>query len=1729
VAIGAALGAIGVLAWALRKRSASLRHALWVCAVLLIPFLPVLDYAATHVDLPRAQVRVRAVALPATAEPVVWPGQPPDTRISPLRFSEEPPLLQVYAQPWALVAVVYGLCLLRQLGWFGVGLFRVRQWVRRALPVTEARVLKAFDLARERLGINRAVAVLESGDAPTALTVGVRKSLVLLPKRDVESLTESDIQKVALHECAHVRRHDTLWLRLMLLVRTVFFFQPLVWWGCRRAAILAEEACDDAVVATTGEALPYADLLTRQAERYARPSISTSMATGLLFNRSAFVSRVAAIIDETRSRARRPSRLVLGVTALAALLCVMLAVAAPLNEEGGPGTFSVGGMVVDKDGNPLADAQVYASTFDRAQQASILRAETRTDETGRFYFDGLKAEQNGGWSCGLHAWKPGYAWGSEGAGYLPQIGQSPEKAKGAFDVEIKLLSPVVFAGRVLDREGKPIVGARISPMFELPDEIHGQTEPYFVTPGGRSFGTLVTDREGRFRLDGAPAGTRGRLEVLADGYGMIGINSYFRGYTGELNPDRPFFPVDGTEVEIRLGPESRILGTLVEAKSGKPLADIPIWVFEKDDLAEAFPTTDAAGRFVIRGIPAGTYRISARVPPENSFRSRVATVQVAEGEVREGLELKAEEGVRVVGRVLDGETGKPVERAGVHCSILEERIGAADSRTDSDGEYHFVLLPGTYDIGAQREGYGYGGQTAVIEAEGQEEVRLPDIVIGPAGWRGGDTVGLDDGERELLEGTRPTGEPSGVAANEDTQTSAPGMKSTRLLFEATDDDLAGLSERKDVLYVVLNGCIVTDDGLAQLKDMTWLKSLRIERCPRITGAGLAYLKGMEQLSSLDLDGTPITDAALSQLREMDNLSQLDLSRTAITDAGLVNLRGMKGLRDLRIQDTKVTDRGLAALQGIPSLARLSLSDALVTGTGVAHLRAMPRLSDLRLHGRNLTDAMLARVSSLRGLRTLSLGDAGSVTDQGIARLGELTALRELDLSGTGVTDEGLAKLAGLEELRVLRLNSTRITDAGVREIRKFTHLRRLGLCKTPITDAAVDDLSEMNELIDVVLYDTQLSEVALDRLRAALPNASIISVRGRSQFVDSNASAGATSPHLTNASNADLAALKKEILQLVVMGGTVTDDGLAPLKEMKWLKTLVLRCPQVTGAGLVYLEGMEQLSFLDLEGAPITDDALDYLKDIDSLSRLNLSRTGITDAGLGTLKAMKGLGTLEIRDTKVTERGLATLEKMPFLSSLGLDGALVTDTGAKHLKAMPELRMLRLSGPEVTDATLARLNSLTGLWRLTLRNCGSVTDDGVAELRDMAALQHLDLSGTRVTDAGLAKLTGLKDLRVLYLTDTGITDAGVREIRKFTHLQRLELCSTPITDAAVDDLSELKELAAILLYDTRLSEGALARLRAALPNAGIYNVRPAPGAAVDPGRASLPKIDDVRELGQKVFAAVAAGRDAQAVKMLGMDGVDLYRNTLELSGIRLERALSDQETALLVSNAVPGKNGPAGTIHIGLRMKDGKWVGQFVEKSADPSTKIVQFRLKPPTPTASGESEEQLLYVPNNGHERIEVSVQLVQPDGELRAKLSRPGQGTPEAVFLGKGEWSGEVLAEASVMVESGGKGTTLLRANSPLNPAMKDVFKTEFSPVLSAGRKSVTIGIRVERDQVTAFDPATEQTTQNRRAIETVVRVPLDAALAMGFTGAGNASDNADTTCFIIRARMAADEATP
>jgi hypothetical protein len=106
-----------------------------------------------------------------------------------------------------------------------------------------------------------------------------------------------------------------------------------------------------------------------------------------------------------------------------------------------------------------------------------------------------------------------------------------------------------------------------------------------------------------------------------------------------------------------------------------------------------------------------------------------------------------------------------------------------------------------------------------------------------------------------------------------------------------------------------------------------------------------------------------------------------------------------------------SDDDLACFEALPTLKSVRLGPALrVTDDGLAHLENLSQLESLSLSSRGITDAALVHVKPMTKLQILLLPMSPSVKDDGLVNLRGLKQLKNLNVHGTAITIEAVAEL-----------------------------------------------------------------------------------------------------------------------------------------------------------------------------------------------------------------------------------------------------------------------------------------------------------------------------------------------------------------------------------------------------------------------------------------------------------------------------------------------------------------------------------------------------------------------------------------------------------------------------------------------------------------------------------------------------------------------------------------------
>jgi beta-lactamase regulating signal transducer with metallopeptidase domain len=334
--------AAGLCAFAARRSSAAVRHAIWLLALSSAAALP----ALSHLLPPWEPAWLPAAGLLRTPHSALrtFAGT---HHSSPIAHHFNWPA--VAAAVWLLVAAALALRWLAN----HVALARL---TRRASRPSDPALGGMVEELRAAVGIRRGIRLLVSAEIETPITAGVLRPAVVVPP-DFDEWPAAWQRAALLHELAHIARFDTLAQALARLACIAYWFNPLAWVAARALREECERACDDYVLASGTRASDYARELLDLA--CAIPALKVSPSAVALARRHSLRGRLLAILD---ARASRGPVSQLGA---AAALAVAIALAGPLAAIRAPRA------------RPVAEAAIRSPRISATQPAVLAEAALR--------------------------------------------------------------------------------------------------------------------------------------------------------------------------------------------------------------------------------------------------------------------------------------------------------------------------------------------------------------------------------------------------------------------------------------------------------------------------------------------------------------------------------------------------------------------------------------------------------------------------------------------------------------------------------------------------------------------------------------------------------------------------------------------------------------------------------------------------------------------------------------------------------------------------------------------------------------------------------------------------------------------------------------------------------------------------------------------------------------------------------------------------------------------------------------------------------------------------------------------------------------------------------------------------------------------------------------------------------------------------------------------------------
>jgi beta-lactamase regulating signal transducer with metallopeptidase domain len=590
---------------------------------------------------------------------------------------------------WSIGCITLAfVCMYRQL--------RIAQWLRSTMTPACEEIVRMTEEMAVRMGMKRDLEIRETSVIATPAVVGIFKPILVVPIDFSSAFDENECRWALAHELAHIRRRDLWILAFERVTGILFFFCPALWVTQRITKYYRELACDDTAQSACGLsggtcAETFLKLIiwsTRGVHRNSKITPELSLIQGF----PAIRRRIMNMTDTNEMR-RMPglsTKTAIALTTAAILwalpLAPILVAETPLQEQAKEAISqnekepiadsespSIGGVIVDENDEPIADATVnFLFWKRRSSEEDPQRTEPdTTDSKGKFRIRGIPSDTK---LSVIQITHPDFSSKS-----IPFLNQEPnfESLKKG-DATIRLDKGILVRGLVLDPEGKPLADTIVSLARKT----------YFTDSSIR-----VTNDSGEFSFGHIDKYGNSTVIVKKPGYGSI---------LGKLDQAEQ---ADG--VMLLKMERARSLKGVVTDEQGNPLSDVHFdlkLAYSPNEYRETVKS-DAVGKFEFVDLPESRdLKIHYSKPGFSESRQTIRPDQ------KEELRITLNKGLRANGTVKDKTTGATIENFEMTIMPLTDQLPyQANSRYSSDsGKSGFrgvIVSRNAFSLKFEYEGY----------------------------------------------------------------------------------------------------------------------------------------------------------------------------------------------------------------------------------------------------------------------------------------------------------------------------------------------------------------------------------------------------------------------------------------------------------------------------------------------------------------------------------------------------------------------------------------------------------------------------------------------------------------------------------------------------------------------------------------------------------------------------------------------------------------------------------------------------------------------------------------------------------------------------------------------------------------------------------------------------------------------------------------------------------------
>ncbi|MEI4771709.1 M56 family metallopeptidase [Psychrobacillus sp. FJAT-51614] len=126
-------------------------------------------------------------------------------------------------------------------------------------------LIKILEAERSKLKVNSKIKIIYSNYSKSPAVYGMIHPKIIIPEELIDKLTPEEFGFVLSHELTHIKNKDLVVNTLLMIVKAIYWFNPLIWYSLNQVKQDCEVACDASVIST---------LKTEEVKKYGQTIIN---------------------------------------------------------------------------------------------------------------------------------------------------------------------------------------------------------------------------------------------------------------------------------------------------------------------------------------------------------------------------------------------------------------------------------------------------------------------------------------------------------------------------------------------------------------------------------------------------------------------------------------------------------------------------------------------------------------------------------------------------------------------------------------------------------------------------------------------------------------------------------------------------------------------------------------------------------------------------------------------------------------------------------------------------------------------------------------------------------------------------------------------------------------------------------------------------------------------------------------------------------------------------------------------------------------------------------------------------------------------------------------------------------------------------------------------------------------------------------------------------------------